>query len=407
MCSSFTILCIILFVINVSWLISFLRNKKLKKDELNRLKQEPENKNKSIKELADEIEPRQWYTWVFSSVLCLDIWLLGAIFTHLWAGSFFNDVQENDSRKALFGDSFGAVNALVSAFAFAGMIVSFFMQRTELRLQRKELQENRQEMAQQTAQFAAENRNLEIQRFENLFYNMLNLQQKIVDGLKYKDMNPLLIETKPEEVAGREVFRHLYNEVEVGYYGVNQGNGYRDYLQDYGTSGYNDISIPSYFDHYFRHLYKILQFVDSKVRTTNDKDDMSRFLSFDEAYKYVSFLRGTLSRYELVWIYYNALMPEYFKFKDLIERYSFLKNLRPELLTTSKEAKEYYDTIKIDPKCCYGTCYCGNDFEYYLTTEINPSKYHISAFWNRTEIEKGVAFVAGWPEFVQRNANQN
>lgn len=136
-------------------------------------------------DLKDEIEPKQQYSWVLGIVICFDIWIIGAICTHLWASAFFDDVPESNSRKALFGDSFGAVNALVSAFAFGGMIVAFILQRYELRLQRKELRDNRTEMEQQTKQFISQNKNLEIQRFENLFYNMLNLQQNVVDGLRY------------------------------------------------------------------------------------------------------------------------------------------------------------------------------------------------------------------------------
>ena len=99
-------------------------------------------------ELKDEIEPKQVYSWILGIVICLDIWILGAVATHWWADAFFNEVGETDSNKALFGDSFGAVNALVSAFAFAGMIVAFVLQRYELRLQRKELKDNRAEMVQ-------------------------------------------------------------------------------------------------------------------------------------------------------------------------------------------------------------------------------------------------------------------
>ena len=76
-------------------------------------------------DLKDEIEPKQRYSWIFSIVICLDVWIVGAITTHLWASEFFKDVPDGDSCKALFGDSFGAVNALVSALAFAGMIVAF------------------------------------------------------------------------------------------------------------------------------------------------------------------------------------------------------------------------------------------------------------------------------------------
>jgi len=43
------------------------------------------------------------------------------------------------AKAGTFGDSFGAINALFSGMAFAGVIVAILMQREELRLQRQEL----------------------------------------------------------------------------------------------------------------------------------------------------------------------------------------------------------------------------------------------------------------------------
>ena len=48
--------------------------------------------------------------------------------------------------RGQFGDVFGAVNALFSGLAFAGLIYTVFLQREELSLQRKELELTRQEL---------------------------------------------------------------------------------------------------------------------------------------------------------------------------------------------------------------------------------------------------------------------
>ena len=50
-----------------------------------------------------------------------------------------------------FGDMFGAVNALFSGLAFAGVIIAILLQREELRLQRQELQDTRQTLARSAA----------------------------------------------------------------------------------------------------------------------------------------------------------------------------------------------------------------------------------------------------------------
>ena len=84
------------------------------------------------------------------------------------------------SDRGTFGDKFGAVNALFSGLAFAGLIYTIFLQHDELCCQRQELIDNRQEMIRQTEEFKKENESLRIQRFENTFFNMLTLQQLII-----------------------------------------------------------------------------------------------------------------------------------------------------------------------------------------------------------------------------------
>lgn len=380
-----------------------------KKKEEEALKQGQEEEDEE--DLKDEIEPKQVYSWIMGVVICLDVWLLGAIGTHWWAEKYFLDVSETDSRKALFGDSFGAVNALVSALAFAGMIVAFILQRYELRLQRKELKDNRKEMTQQTKQFVAENKNLVIQRFENLFYNMLNLQQKIVDGLRfdYYDEERITVgfdrgipqrdnRSIKREVVGRDVFRYLFNSVSIKIKDSSV-SGYRLYLNTAGLKEYDSYVIPSYFDHYFRHLYKIVQFVDDHVA--------SNVLTKDEAYRYLSYVRGTLSRYELVWLYYNALYPDYHKFKKLIEKYSFLKALRHDLLTLTKEAEDYYLEHGIDRPILDKADFGVDDFYFYLTDDTSDeSKYLISAFWNQEGYHLGVQNLEKWRMFINDNTNK-
>lgn len=110
-------------------------------------------------------EPKPWAWWLAATAICLAIWFGGYIFTKWLSGcSCIFQVDGGTSPSALFGDSFGGVNALVSALAFAGMmIVTFAFQRYELGLQRQELKAQREE-------FSA-NVTLRLQRFENTFFN--------------------------------------------------------------------------------------------------------------------------------------------------------------------------------------------------------------------------------------------
>ncbi|HWY09838.1 MAG TPA: hypothetical protein VN026_00865, partial [Bacteroidia bacterium] len=47
-----------------------------------------------------------------------------------------SSIQTNEAARGVFGDKFGAVNALFSGLAFAGIIFTILLQRKELELQR-------------------------------------------------------------------------------------------------------------------------------------------------------------------------------------------------------------------------------------------------------------------------------
>ena len=234
--------------------------------------------------------------------------------------------------RGTFGDQFGAVNALFSGLAFAGLIYTIILQRRDLKLQR-------QEMKEQTQEFKKENETLRIQRFENTFFNMLSQFQEVVNNItySYQDVDVEKIVT----VKGRESF-YVSFETAPHRPGITSWNpkyenrpyqGMSEVISMLGKEGYMDAFTPSYFDHYFRLLYRILKFVKTSPLVTD----------FDEEYEYTAVLRAMLSRYELVWIFYNGLS-EYGeeKLKPLLERYAMLKNLRDELLSPKNEGFGVY-----------------------------------------------------------------
>ena len=366
----------LLFVINFVWFAAYLWKKKGDAAQLRILA--ANNEPYTEEELKDEIEPKQSYIWICAVVVCLDIWMIGALLTHWWAGKYFTEVAETDNNKALFGDSFGAVNALISAFAFAGMIAAFFLQRYELRLQRKELKAQRDEFSQQ-------NTTLRLQRFENTFFNMMELQQQIVSDLSTKDAGR-------DDITGRELFRYTFEK--GGHPDEVEGKelkGLREVVNVRGFSFYDQYYPTTYFDHYFRFFYRILKFVDQ-----------NSWLGFEEQYKYTSMLRGTLSRYELVWLFYNGLSDNgRDKLKPLMERYSMLKNLRPDLLTLSKDNRDKgiaagvnSDTIKENKFSC-------SDYEFSLSDQESPEKYHLSAFYSEEEMQEGTDEYNRWKSFCE------
>lgn len=276
--------------------------------------------------------------WIKNNI----VWLMfgGVILLFLLNLSMVFFVNDKDIRGT-FGDQFGAVNALFSGLAFAGLIYTIILQRRDLELQRNDLQLQREELVltrkeleDQTAEFEKQNETLRIQRFENTFFNMLSQFQEVVNNMaiQYKRRN------ETHEAAGRDVFRTAFEQMPVLVEIPNGDRTHQSYIgmtnviKGAGMEGYCKSDVPTYFDHYFRLLYRILKFVKETPLVTN----------FEDEYQYTSMLRAILSRYELVWLYYNGLS-EYGceKLKPLIERYAMLKNLREDLLVEDIDAGTY------------------------------------------------------------------
>ncbi len=221
------------------------------------------------------------------------------------------------------GDTAGLINGFFSALAFAGVIYAIFLQRNELELQRKELADTR-------AEFETQNETLRRQRFENTFFNMLQLQQQITDNISfsYDDYDGV------KTIHGRQVFFKSFEMVEhtdsaTGFICI----GMKGLLEVGGMKEYEASHSPTFFDHYFRHLYRIFKFVATSPLIKDEKD----------RYEYASMVRGQLSRYELIWLYYNGLSSYgRDKFKPLIERFSLLKNIRTDMLASGIEISNPY-----------------------------------------------------------------
>ena len=337
-------------------------------------------------------------TSVIAIIICIGLCIGGMYLSHWYAANYFNVNQSDGDPKALFGDSFGAVNALISAFAFAGVIVAIVIQRNELRLQRYDLGLQRKE-------FETQNNTLKLQRFENTFFNMMSLQQQIVDGLSFKDITKeRIVEDAPNPhmgrlskevlfdntIQGRELF--YYSFVQITHHITKSDGssakvyGMRNYLHNSGFNSYDESYTPSYFDHYFRHLYTIIKFIDK-----------ADFLSNEEKYQYVAMVRATLSRYELVWIYYNGISSiGKVKFKKLIEKYSLLKNLREDLLSLSRENFTLLSRRGFSYDWLLTNGFTGTDYEFFLSDNETDDKYFISAFYTSEELEKGQDLIKKW-----------
>ena len=283
----------------------------------------------------EDTKSRLWIWIIIAIVGVIAMWGLS------WWG--INKFIDEPTNQGTFGDMFGAVNALFSGLAFAGLIVTLIYQKEELKLQREELRETRNELNAQKLEFQEQNKTMKRQRFENTFFNMLSLQQEIIANLSYEyyaspNIRPHNI---PEEIFykgapkgqlhGRETFEGIYKHAIIEYNGARHADGIIKILKQNGYIAYPVISVTTRFDHYFRHLYHIYKFVDT-----------SDLIEDSERYDYACIIRSQLSDYELVMMFYNCLTANgRDKFKPLIEKYAVFNNLRLELLAKVNDKEEY------------------------------------------------------------------
>ena len=244
-------------------------------------------------------ESNTWVEWVVAIAICIIVWMAGAAATRWYATTRYESTDPN-ATAGVFGGCFGAVNALISALAFAGVIVTFRLQRKELDLQRHELNLQYQELKAQRDEFAQQNKTLKLQRFENTFFNMMQLQQQIVNDLHLqttafsgKRDEYGRQETIEKELRGREVIRHIY---EIA----------RTRIGNEGLRIYPNIAYRELLDHYFRHLYTILRFVDeTDVFIPIGDENQDDNFEWKQKYHYTTIVRATLSRYEMLILYYT------------------------------------------------------------------------------------------------------
>ena len=158
---------------------------------------------------------------------------------------------------------------------------------------------------------------------------MIHIQQEIINGL--------LIETPGSNVKaemGRDVFWFVY---ERGQDMISVGCEKKRCTLKEALRIDDNVkkSIPNmknlwFLDHYFRHLYRILKFID-------EADE--KFVDLDKKYEYACIVRATLSQYELIMLFYNGFSHP--KFKALMEKYAILNNLRIELLASTDDTRLY------------------------------------------------------------------
>lgn len=303
---------------------------------------------------------------LFIFVLCL--WIISWYLIDKYVVSDNPATSSDQIVRGVFGDKFGAINALFSGLAFAGIIFTIFLQKRELTLQREEIEETRKEFIQQ-------NETLKKQRFENTFFQMLQLHNDIVDKLKIKAIDgetytnrefflgaikdfkyrstceyfkySALIKLETSEIAqfktNRDATHGFFQKLEKEEISNLQGLSNLDienFISEPISNKEDNIKkeyenffhrVQYNLGHYFRNLYHIYKYVY-----------ITELIDDDEKQFYCNIVRAQLSTDELVLIFYNSITPinyysdspnlGYPNFRYLIDKYDILQNMNTRLL---------------------------------------------------------------------------
>lgn len=334
---------------------------------------------------------KEWKLFICAGGVICAVWLASFVLIYFCIDGW--------NVRGQFGDLFGSVNALFSGLAFAGLVITIIQQRHDLQLQRQAINQSKKDVNQQ-------NETMKIERFENTFFKMLEVQQSIVNDLYATDSHTEWVKQDAQngrsakeiltkdEYRGRNLFYYVF--VLCNHKLANQifpydtsASGLSEVIKFRGKACFDDYMTTTMFDHYFRHLYSILKFIS-----------LNEWLGEEKQYQYATFVRATLSRYELVMLYYNGFFHP--KMKKMIERYCLLNNIRTDLLPMSLEYRNFLESINKTRENLSDVHFSVGDFEFYLTDDENDNtRYLLSAFYTKNEMEQGIDLLNRWRQFVK------
>lgn len=293
-------------------------------------KRENDTVNQRLSNNQEENSSRKYSKWFGTIALSVLLFCVG-----------YGVVLSGCEERGTFGDMFGAVGALFSGLAFAGVIVTMLQQSETLKLQRKDLRNQtetielqRQEIANTNKELQEQNKTIRLQRFENTFFNMLEMQQEILksvtvfrDYLHRSYTNGEKEELRNrDELHGHSAISKLWEDFLFARKNdkgrTNAINHFESYLSD-----------KRYIVPYFRQIFQIVTFVDK-----------SDNLTLDEKHRYIGIIRDTLSSDEISLIFYYVISKsDNQRYKQLIEKYALFEHIGDSVLVDPNHRGLYED----------------------------------------------------------------
>lgn len=230
-------------------------------------------------------------------------------------------------QQGIFGDMFGASNALFSGMSFTGVIIAILLQRQELKLQRNELELTREEMKLTRNEFEIQNTTLQIQRFENTFFQMLSMfhdnTEKIVSSpnltLKF---------------TGKDIFRIIKSQITKGYDSILQQmlkkhaeNHQKVKQEDFKINTKEIVSVYQHnFRHFEDHLTKYFGTLHILLKLIDESDLKDKLF-------YISIIKAQFTNFGTYVIFVHTIsQAEDSELRILIDKFGLVDNLDIDLL---------------------------------------------------------------------------
>jgi nitrogen regulatory protein PII len=241
-----------------------------------------------------------WLPLITLFALVFAVWLLS------WYLLTNTTYLSDWNMRGTFGDMFGSVNTLFSGLAFAGVIYAIILQRNELFLQRQELKQTRFELEGQKIQLKEQNENIRLQRFENTFFNLIDLHNSYIDRILVPGF-------------GNDKGRNSFQEFDRKFTHIRKSN-----VNVINKSNLKDAIIesikvfrkdyPDYLDIYICNVKNILNFIEN---TQN----------IDKAF-YANLFKSQLSYIEIKFIHFFSVDERYGSdFISLLKRYEITRSV--------------------------------------------------------------------------------
>ena len=253
--------------------------------------------------------------------------VLAALILCLWCWLPEHLTRSHSSiiTRGAYGDTFGSVNALFTGFAFLVLIVTMVLQKWELEAQREELESTREELEGQKVQLANQSETLQLQRFENTFFELQRVSISMASKVgEYYLGN---FENEIRAVLGCKIQTDDPSSVaRLGDIQQKSEMTKSVFVAQVFDRVFSDTSPPVL--PCLRQLLRLVEFVDASPVGVKEL--------------YIGFVQAQLSPGIFQKILYFGLSTPGDGYRPLIEKYGLLRHV-PELSSFDKWCSELYD----------------------------------------------------------------